>query len=272
MNRRLILVLAATVALSASGCAKLRARDNLNKGVQAFKGQKFDEAVEFFKAAKEQDPSLLNARLYLATAYATMYIPGAPSEENVRNGEMAIKEFREVLQMQKDNTSAMDGIGSILFNMASSPYDPKKLEESKTYHLEHIKVKPQDPDPYYWIGVIDWKLAYAANNQMRSEYKEVNNKELKEGDALPPKVREGFVQFYANTVDEGIKHLEEATKRDPDYESAYAYLNLLYRQKADMAASADEREQFFSTADGFIEKYKVVKQRKMEKEAAKAGS
>ncbi len=272
MNRRLPLVLVAALALSAAGCAKLRARDSLNKGVQSFKAQRFDEAVEFFKAAKEQDPTLLNARLYLATAYATMYIPGAPSEENIRNGEMAIREFREVLQIQSDNTNAMDGIGSILFNMAGAPYDPKKLEESKTYHLQHIKIKPQDPDPYYWIGVINWKLAYAANNQMRSEYKEANRRELKESDPLPARVREGFQQYYAGVVDEGIQHLEEATKRDPDYESAYAYLNLLYRQKADMVESKDEREQHFTTADGFIEKYKVVKQRKMEKEAAKVGS
>ena len=43
-------------------------------------------SIEDFKQAKELDPTLMNARLYLATAYATEYIPGAPSDENVRVG------------------------------------------------------------------------------------------------------------------------------------------------------------------------------------------
>src|SRR5271155_202822 len=108
-------MLAATLILAAgmSGCAKLRARDLLNKGVAAFKNAQFDSAVEDFKQAKELDPDLLNARLYLATAYATQYIPGAPSQENMRHGEQAIAEFKEVLAQDPNNLSAIDGIGSI---------------------------------------------------------------------------------------------------------------------------------------------------------------
>jgi hypothetical protein len=50
-----------------------------------------------FKQAKDLDPDLLNARLYLATAYATEYIPGAPSDDNIRVGQQAIAEFQDVL-------------------------------------------------------------------------------------------------------------------------------------------------------------------------------
>jgi len=79
--------------------------------------EKFDQSIEDFKQAKDLDPTLMNARLYLATAYATQYIPGAPSEENIRMGEAAIKEFQDVLSVDPNNISAIDGIGSILFNM-----------------------------------------------------------------------------------------------------------------------------------------------------------
>jgi len=91
----LLVVLA--VALGATGCAKRKARDLLNKGVAAFQNGKYDDSIEDFKQAKELDPDLLNARLYLATAYATVYIPGAPSDENVRTGQQAITEFQDVL-------------------------------------------------------------------------------------------------------------------------------------------------------------------------------
>src|SRR5271170_3850155 len=111
--------LAALVILgvAASGCSKLKARDLLNKGVAAFKNGQSDTAIEDFKQAKEADPELLNARLYLATAYASLYIPGAPSPENLARGNQAVAEFKEVLDKDSKNISAIDGIGSILFQM-----------------------------------------------------------------------------------------------------------------------------------------------------------
>src|ERR1700758_2366353 len=144
--------LLALVVLAAgfSGCNKLKARDLLNKGVGAFKNGQYDAAVEDFKQARDLDPSLMNARLYLATAYASQYIPGAPSEANMKLGAQAVNEFKDVLNIDANNLSAIDGIGSIIFQMAGTPYDPKKFEESKTYHQKHIDLKPNDPEPYYW--------------------------------------------------------------------------------------------------------------------------
>src|SRR6516162_2554788 len=132
-----------TLLFGLSGCSKLQARDDLNKGVAAFKNGQYDQAVEFFKKAKDLDPSLLNARLYLATAYASQYIPGAPSEQNRNIGKQAVAEFKEVLESYPDNLSAIDGIGSIMFQMAGTPYDPKMFEESKVYHQKHIQLKPE---------------------------------------------------------------------------------------------------------------------------------
>ena len=62
---RRVVALAAllVVAVAASGCNKLKARDLLNKGVTAFKNGQSDAAIEDFKEAKEADPELLNARL-----------------------------------------------------------------------------------------------------------------------------------------------------------------------------------------------------------------
>src|SRR5215468_11340697 len=93
-NRALALVALLILMAGVSGCNKLRARDLLNKGVAAFKEAQFDRAVENFKEAKELDPDLMNARLYLATAYASQYIPGAPSKQNTDMGNQAVAEFK----------------------------------------------------------------------------------------------------------------------------------------------------------------------------------
>src|ERR1700758_2483890 len=98
-NANLILLAAATLALFSSvGCDKLRARDQLNKGVTAYKNTKYEEAIDHFQQAVALDPGLLNARLYLATALANQYIPGVDSEDNNRAGQQAVDEFKKVLE------------------------------------------------------------------------------------------------------------------------------------------------------------------------------
>ncbi len=256
-----LLVLVAGV----SGCNKLKARDLLNKGVAAFKNAQYDTAIEDFKKAKEFDPDLMNARLYLATAYASQYIPGAPSEQNMRLGTQAVNEFKEVLEKHPNDLSAIDGIGSIIFQMAGQPYDPKKFEESKAYHQRHIDLRPNDPEPYYWIGVIDWTLSFRANGELRAEYNKNNiKKQVRETDPLPASVRADYTAKYGRLVDEGIAGLQKAIQLRPDYDDAMAYLNLLYRRKADMVESADERASLLKQADDLVDKVKEIKQKRAE--------
>jgi tetratricopeptide (TPR) repeat protein len=250
-----------------AGCNKLKARDLLNKGVAAFKNGQYDSSIEDFKQAKDLDPTLLNARLYLATAYATEYIPGAPSDDNVRVGQQAVSEFQDVLSVDAQNLSALDGIGSILYNMAGTPFDPDKYNESKKYHQKHIELAPNDPEPYYWIGVIDWTLAYRGNAEARQGYNIQNpKKQAKEADPLPDKVRQQFTQQYGNLVDEGLMMLQKATDLRPDYSDAMAYQSLLLRQKADMSDNAS-RASLEKQADDLLDKAKEIKQKAAEKES-----
>ncbi len=272
-NRAFALVALLILAAGVSGCNKLRARDLLNKGVAAFKEGQFDKSVEFFKEAKQLDPDLLNARLYLATAYASEYIPGAPSEENKRHGEEAIAEYKSVLEKIPDNLNSIDGLASILYQMAGQPFDQKKFEESKTYHQKHIALKPLDPGPYYSIGVIDWAIAYRGNTEMRADYNRAHiNKQVKDTDPLPPDVRTAYTQKYGSLVDDGIGSLQQAIKVNPEYDDAMTYLNLLYRRKADMVESSAERDTFTKQADDLLDKVKEIKQKRAEQADQKAAS
>ena len=255
-----------TLTFAVSGCNKLKARDLLNKGVVAFKAGQSDAAIEDFKRASELDPNLMTARLYLATAYASLYIPGAPSAENKARGEQAIKEFQDILSIDANNLSAIDGIGSLLFQMAGTPpINEKGFEESKTYHERHIQIKPDDPEPYYWMGVIDWTLAWRGNGEMRMDYNKNNaRKQVKDMDPLPASVRTEYATKYGPLVDEGITDLQKAISLKPDYDDAMAYLSLLYRRKADMVESADERASLEKQADDLLDKIKEIKQKRLE--------
>ena len=237
-----------------------QARQALNQGVQVFKNGQYDEAIVEFQRAKLLDPKLMNARLYLATAYASQYIPGAPSEKNQEFGRKAVEEFRGVLDIDPQNLSAIDGIGSLIFQMAGTPYDPGKFEESKSFHQKHIQIKPEDPEPCYWVGVIDWTLSFRANNELRARYNQAHiAHQVKDTEPLPPDAREEYVRKYGAIIDEGIESLKHAITLRPDYDDAMAYLNLLYRRKADAVASPSERDDLLLMADYLVDRVKEIK-------------
>src|ERR1017187_8452264 len=102
MNKRILVATAVLAAFGLSGaltgCKKLDARDNLNKGVQAFKNAKYADAAQFFTKSIELDPTFETAKLYLATAYMNQYIPGANSPENNEMAQKALDAFLDVLK------------------------------------------------------------------------------------------------------------------------------------------------------------------------------
>ena len=244
---------------SAQTAAQSDAQEALNRGVAAFKNGQTQEAQQFFARAKALDPNMINARLYLATTYASQYIPGAPGDEKWNLGLHAVEEYKGVLGIDPKNLPAIDGIGSLLFQMAGQPFSPELFQESKSYHQRHIQLRPEDPEPHYWIGVIDWTLAFRANGQLRERFNNEVSK-LDNADPLPPKLRASYEQEYGATIEEGIERMQEAIKLKPDYDDAMAYLNLLYRRKADVTAEEEEREKLIQTADDLIDKVKEIKE------------
>ncbi|MFZ0583134.1 MAG: hypothetical protein WAN72_12675 [Candidatus Acidiferrales bacterium] len=255
---------AALVARQQDASAQsIDARKWLNDGVQAYKHGDTAGAIDDFQKATELDPSLVNAQLYLATAYSAQYIPGAPSPENTQYAERALQGFKSILGADPDNLSAIDGAGSILYNMAGTPFDPEKMEESKSYHQRHIELRPEDPEPYYWIGVIDWSLAYRGNREMREGYNKTATKMIEDEEPMPAALASQFQQKYGETVAEGITNLKKAIDLRPDYDDAMAYLNLLYRQKADMELTPADRESDVKMADDIVDEVKAIKTKKL---------
>ncbi len=259
-----LLVALAVGLAGVAGCNKLRARDLLNRGVQAYKVAKFDEAEEDFKQAAQLDPTLKTARIYLATAYASQFVPGSPSPDNLQYGQEAIAQFKKVLDKDPNNLSAIDGIGSMLYNLGTTPFNEQMLNEAKQYHEKHIQIQPDAAQPHYWVGVIDWTEAFHANRELRTDYNShVKRKKdvITFTDPLPPKLRDQFSSQYGQTVDDGIQQVKKAIELRPDYADAMAYLNLLYRQKADMVTSSDERAALLKQADQLVNEVKEIKQK-----------
>lgn len=247
--------LAVCALLVSSGCQKLKARDELNKGVAAYKSVKYQLAVEHFKRAVELDPTLLNARLYLATAYANQYVPGSQTDENLRVGEQAISEFERVLVMDPNNLGSISGIASLYFQM-------KRMEEAKEFYRKQIALDPNNPEAYYSVGVIDWTMTYQPRMVLKTRLKLKPDEPIKDA-----KERQPLAERNLPLVEEGMEMLNRAMQLRADYDDAMAYLNLLYREKADLVDAPEEREEYLKTADLWIEKTLAIKKAKAQQAA-----
>ncbi len=260
-KRLLVVFAAALVLLCSTGCAKLKARDHLNKGVQAFKNSKFEQAIDHFQQAVVLDPTLINARLYLATALAQQYIPGVDAPDNNRFGEQAIDQYKQVLQVDPRNINSIKGIAYLYLQM-------KKFPLAKEYYKKASELDPNDPEPYYSVAVIDWTQTYVPRQEERAKLG------MKPDESLPAKDKKVCAtlkeQNTAN-VQEGIDNLNKALHLRPDYDDAMAYLNLMYRERADIQCDDPAaRSEDLKTADEWVDKTMATKKAKAEKQPSGA--
>jgi len=221
-SARLVTVLAVAVALlNVAGCKKLQARDQLNKGIQAYKATKYEKAIENFKNAVNLDGDLSVAKLYLATALMQQYVPGIDTPDNNAYAQQAIDEYKEVLRNDPKSVTALKGIASLYLNM-------KKFNESGDYYKKAIDADPNDPEAYYSVGVIDWTAAY----------KDISDRKSKVGLGVEDQAKgkqfcEDVKAADGPRINEGIQMLQTAMDKRQDYDDAMTYTNLLFHRKAD---------------------------------------
>jgi tetratricopeptide (TPR) repeat protein len=242
-------VTAAFVAMllcGATGCNQLRARDQLNKGVQAFKNARYEEAVDHFQTAIKLDPNYEDAKLYLATAYSYQVVPNLDTPENLALAQKALDGFNAVLAKNPNDLTALKQVASIDRNI-------KKMDDAKLYERKVIAIDPNDAEAYYTIGVVDWMLAYknAVAILAADGLTDDGNGNVKKTKGACQKLQ------AANTapVTEGLEVLEKAVSINPTYEEAMTYLNLMNRRKADLECGDDAaRKADLAKADEWTQK------------------
>jgi len=249
-----ILVLTAVLLVSATGCEKLRARDNLNKGVQAYKNAQYPLAVGFFKKSVELDPTFPTARLYLATAYMSQYIPGVDSAENTKMADAAYEEFQKVLQQDPKSEVAVASIASLFFNQ-------KKLDEAKLWNEKLVALNPSNKEAFYTLGVIAWTKTFQPRMEARAK---LGMQPEEPGPLKDKKVKESLREKSLPVIEDGIKSLEKALEIDKDYDDAMAYVNLLHREKADLMDDAAGFRKETEIANDWVQRAMDTRKKKAE--------
>lgn len=267
MNKNLRMLTLAAVGLaliSSLGCDKLRARDQLNKGVKAYKDNHYEQAIDHFQEAVRLDPALINARMYLATAFVSQYIPGVDSPDNMRTAQQAIDEYQKVIDdkpSREQKVNSAKGIAYLYLNM-------KRWDDSKKYYRLASDSDPNDPEPYYSIGVIDWTAAYQPRMEERAKLGMKPDEHLNAKNKEQKKVCDQLKEKNAPAIQEGIDSLNKAIQLRPDYDDAMAYMNLMYRERADVECDdLAARTEDLKTADHWVDETLRIKKAKAEKAA-----
>ncbi len=268
MNRiaRVPVLAAAALMLlvSSTGCNRLKARDQLNKGVQAYKSAKYEDAINHFQNAVNLDPTYPMTRIYLATAYAQQVVPDLSTPDNLKKADLAIASYKKVLDEHPNDVTSLKGIAGLYFST-------DKMDLAKEWQEKVIQADPKDPEAPYTIGAIDWKAAY--KNTATDLSKNGLQNDNKGNPNMPKQVCALIKKDNTGLVSEGLTNLEKAIDIRPSYDEAMTYLNLTYRLKADTdcgnpaAQSADlaQAQQWVDKAMG------ARKANEIQKEKSEAG-
>jgi hypothetical protein len=127
-------------------------------------------------------------------------------------------------------------------------------------------VEPTNKEAYYSLGVITWAKWYP---ELMSARAKLGMKPEDPGPIKDNKVREELKAKWSPVVEEGIGNLKKALEIDPEYDDAMAYVNLLTRERADLADSKEVYAKDIQEADNWVQKALETKKIKAERVANK---
>ena len=250
VNKKWLVTLVLVAAIPLSGCgfvSKLRARDALNKGVKAFVDQKYEDAAKLFEESIRLDPTFLIAKSYLATTYASQFVPGSPDPKNKENADKAIQTFESILASEPGHTDAMLSIASLYYQL-------QEFDKSKEWCAKIQSVDPNNAEALYRVAVMDYEDSVKKTG-LQGENVEFLNTEEKD--------------HTLKDIDEGLSYIDKALKIRPDYFDAMDYQNLLWREKAKFEKDKTKKAELIRQADLVAQKALGMRLKAKEEEAKK---
>lgn len=252
------------ILTGATGCSKLKARDQLVKGVQEFKAGHYETAIGHFQQSIELDPSYTPAKTYLATAYSYQVQPNNNTPQNMATAQKALDGFNEVLAKDPNDLDALRQLASIHRNIMM-------FDQSRNDELKVIQLDPKDSEANYAVGVIDFQKADKNAVDILKANKITDD--LKGNTKIPPKVCQDLAQRNSTLLNSAQQYLDRAVEINPNYDDAMSYLNLVWRRKADIECGNETaRKADIAKADDYIQREMTArKANEAEKEKKASG-
>jgi hypothetical protein len=122
------------------------------------------------------------------------------------------------------------------------------------------------------VGVIDWTQTYQPRMEARAKLGMKPDEQLSPKDKNQKASCAELKQKNWANIQDGIDALNKALQLRPDYDDAMAYMNLMYREKADVECDdLAARAADLKTADEWVDKTMATKKAKAEKQPGAQG-
>ena len=231
------------------------AKEELNLGVQDYKQARYESAIQHFREATRLAPQFVTAHLYLATAWLQQYIPGVDTPENLKFADSATESYKQVLALDAKNVTALKSLAYLNLNL-------RKFEDAKDYYRQASQEDPLDPEAFYSVGVVDWMQSYKRRMDERSKWDLPQDDPSSTTQPFCPKLRADNLPL----IEDGMQAVKKAIELRPDYDDAMAYLNLLFRERAEVQCGDDAARSYDEDqADAWTNKAMAARKRKLEK-------
>lgn len=243
------LVLLVVVAMG-SGCGfvnRIRAKNALNEGAQAYRQGRFAEAQEKFQHALELDPTQKNAPVFIARSIQQQYRPGVDTPENRAKAESAIEAYKKVLANDPGNEDAYNAVAYLYRQMRAE-------DKESDWLMQRAKLegapKEKRSDAYTVLASKQWNCAYEITEQKE------NKETVQKPDAViiqykKPKEQADFDKARDCAL-KGLELVEQAISLNANNPNAWSYKTNLLREMAKLAqmdGKADERTKFDQQAN-----------------------
>lgn len=239
---------AVCMAMGTAGCQKLKARDHLNQGVNAFKTGNYAAAADEFRLAIDADPTFGVARLYLATAYEQQFVPGTETDENKKYWQAAMDEFQSVLKDEPNNLLATQSVANL-------HYQVKDMVNAAEWNKKVIALDPKNKEAYYTLGVIAWLNFLPEDRNARNALgMKLDEQAPLKADTKGKTLKADLKAKFWQPLTDGIEYEKKALEIDPQYENAMSYMNLLIRYRADLEDTKDAYDADVKQADDWMQK------------------
>jgi tetratricopeptide (TPR) repeat protein len=236
----------AAMAMLGSGCEyarKVIAKDKLNQGAILYNQGRTKQAQEFFREAKETDPSNSIAWLYYGATLVKEYKePTLEDQKKKEIANQAIEVYVKALELSGNNCISIDNaisyLATIYDDLKNNEEWRKWMEKRAEHECSKNDVKAQS---YYSIGQRYWQCSYDETTRYADKAilatQPFHYRNMDYPAALPDK------QKAEQCVAKGLEYMEKAMAIDTEYVDAMFYKGLLYRERQKLTKEEAKRKE-----------------------------
>lgn len=253
IGRPLTAILLALAVIALPACSKLQAKDQLNRGIKAFKDRDFDVAEKYFLEALKLDPELDLAYEDLAMTYVQQIGPSMSDTDRDKSNK-AIETFMKVYERNPKNVNAVKQIAKLYSKVAmalpkDNPDKAKSFDSAKQWFLKWVEVENQNKEPLFSIAYIDLTIVYEGVPD--------------EGTATALSIEDR--DRYMRVIDESIDYFKKTLALDQKDAESKDNLSQCYLKKSELTTDEAAKKELLRQQIALSEEARELRRLKGEK-------